>query len=330
MLDAVRHYLHDTLGVVPRIHDWDGARQLPYALRDNFDLCAMEVLGREVVLAVRSAARKRLSPVDVAKQLGRVAAAADRPVVYVTSSMPAYERQRLVALKQAFIVPAAQMYLPDIGVDFRERLRGVRVEAREKFAPATQAMLIQRLLLGPWFEEWSLTDAAQELHYTPMTASRVASELVAAGLFEGQRTGRHRTIRPVQPQRATWDAARPRLRTPVASRLWLPPKQGVPTMAAPLAGLSALAALTMLSAPTWPIRAIEASAARAVEGRRVEGTLLDEPMQDGPVFEVWRYMPRLSDGGDTVDPLSLLLSLDEIEDARVQGALLELEQALPW
>ena len=80
MLDAVRQYLHDTLGVVPRIHDWDGARQLPYALRDNFDLYAMQVLGREVVLAVRSAARKRLPPVDVAKQLGRVAAAADRPV----------------------------------------------------------------------------------------------------------------------------------------------------------------------------------------------------------------------------------------------------------
>jgi hypothetical protein len=31
-----------------------------------------------------------------------------------------------------------------------------------------------------------------------------------------------------------------------------------------------------------------------------------------------------------VDPLSLLLSLDGVEDARVQGALLELEQALPW
>lgn len=330
MLESVRQYLHDTLGVVARIHDWEGARQLPYVLRDTFDLHAMQLLGQEVVLAVRGAARKRLPPGDVARQLSRIEAAADRPVVYVTASLPAYERQRLVASKQPFIVPAAQLYLPDIGVDFRERVRGLRGDAQERFAPATQAMLIQHLLDGPWGDAWNVTEAAQGLCYTPMTASRAARELVAAGLFEEQRTGRHRTIRPIRARRATWELARPRMRTPVAYRLWVRPEQRGPTMAAPLAGLSALAALTMLSAPTWPTRAIEPQAARAIEGMRVGRTYAEGPMQDGPMYEVWSYTPRLMSGGETVDPLSLVLSVEDIADARVQGALEELEQGLPW
>lgn len=330
MIEAVRQYLNDTLGVAPCIVAWDDARQLPYALRDNFDLYALQVLGREAVLAVRGADRAKLSPTDISTQLARITVAADRPVVYATAEMPAYERRRLVALRQPFIVPAAQMYLPDFGVDFRERVRGVRIETRETFAPATQAMLIQHLLIGSWFEDWSVADAAQGLHYTPMTASRVARELVAAGLFEGHTTGRHRALRPLREQRATWDLARPHLRSPVAHRLSLPPEHDPPMVAAPLAGLSALAALTLLTAPRWPIRALEATAARAIEGTRVDRTLSGGMVQDGPEYEVWRYTPGLLSDGHMVDPLSLLLSFDGVEDARVQGALLELEQTLPW
>ena len=330
LLDAVRQYLHETLGVTPCIHEWDGARELPYALRDAFDLYATQLLGHEVVLAVRRATHGPIAPADVTRRVARIEAAADRPVVYVTSTIPAFERQRLVALKQPFIVPAAQLYLPDLGVDFRARVRGVRREAPETFAPATQALLIQRLLLGPWSEAWNVTDAAAGLHYTPMTASRAARELVAAKGFTEERRGRHRMLRPVRDRRETWEFVRARLRTPVAYRLWTLPEQPVPNVVAPLAGLSALSALTMLRAPMWPIRAIEASAAGAIEGRRVGRVRAGEPVPDGPVYEVWRYSPSLTGGGQTVDPLSLLLSVDAVEDARVQGALQELEEALPW
>lgn len=330
VLTTLRQYLQDTLGVAPRLRAWEGARQLPYAIRDHFDLYAAPLLGREVLVAVRRTPHGRMPPTDIARQLGRLDAAADRPVVYVTPTLPAYERQRLVALKQPFIVPATQMYLPDLGVDFRERVRGVRGEAHDTFAPATQALLIQRLLLGPWFEAWNVTEAARALHYTPMTASRVARELVAAELFEEERAGRHRTLRPRRAPRATWDLARPRLRSPVAHRLWSPPDAPAPMVEAPLAGLSALAALTMLSAPSWPIRALEPNAARAIEGTRAVRERVGTPVLEGPEYEVWRYSPALTGGGQTVDPLSLWLSVDEVEDARVQGALLELEEALPW
>ena len=47
-------------------------------------------------------------------------------------------------------------------------------------------------------------------------------------------------------------------------------------------------------------------------------------------LELWNYSPALVPDTSLVDPLSLILSLHSDGDDRVQQALAELEEHLPW
>lgn len=62
---------------------------------------------------------------------------------------------------------------------------------------------------------WAPLDLAREAGYSRMTASRVARELVAANLVSAQREGRGASLRFVMARRSLWEAALPRLRSPV-------------------------------------------------------------------------------------------------------------------
>jgi hypothetical protein len=54
------------------------------------------------------------------------------------------------------------------------------------------------------------------------------------------------------------------------------------------------------------------------------------PMSGYIECQMWNYSPALQPGSDTVDPLSLTLSLQDSADERVQNALDELRGELPW
>lgn len=329
-LDQLGEYLRETLGLTPTLGAWHGEQALPYALRDAFEFREGELLGRPIVLAIQRAQTNAWTVGEIAGRVRRIEQSAGRPVVYVTTRMPSFARARLVAQRIPFVVPGAQMYLPDLGIDFRERLRGIRQAAVSHLAPATQALLVSHLLFDQWDQDWNVTQAARERRYTAMTASRVARELVAAELFTEHVIARQRYLRPLRGPRETWEIARPLLRTPVMRRFWLAPDEAHALAGAPLAGVSALATMTMLGTPTWPIVALDAKAAHALDGHHVEGTTAGARISDGPVCEVWRYPPTPAPGAPTVDPLSLILSLQEEDDARVQGALQELAGQLPW
>ena len=329
-LDPLGEYLHETLGLTPQFGEWPGQGMLPYALRDPFEFQAGTLLGHPIVLLIQRATTTGITAGEIAGRVRRIESAAGCPVVFVTTHMPAFARARLVAQKIPFIVPGVQLYLPDLGIDFRERQRSVRQSALVHLAPATQALLIPHLLFDQWAEDWAVTHAAGQRGYTAMTASRAARELVAAELFTEHLVERQRFLRPLHGPRETWELARQLLRTPVIRHVWLDPDDAHALAGAPLAGVSALATMTMLGTPTWPIVALDATAARSLRGHRVDRYAGGAPVSDGPVCEVWRYTPALSPGATTVDPLSLLLSLQTEDDARVQGALQDLAELLPW
>ena len=55
-----------------------------------------------------------------------------------------------------------------------------------------------------------------------------------------------------------------------------------------------------------------------------------EPNDYTQALELWIYDPALVPGRDTVDPLSLTLSLQDSTDERVLQALDDLKGQLPW
>lgn len=93
-----------------------------------------------------------------------------------------------------------------------------------------------------------------------------------------------------------------------------------------LAGLSALAHHSMLAAPKQQVYAVNRTKWRSVDASMEN----PGPMTGYIECQLWNYSPALQPDGDTVDPLSLTLSLQDSTDERVQNALDELKGELPW
>ncbi len=186
-------------------------------------------------------------------------------------------------------------------------------------------MLITALLRQPWEAEWQPSKVGIALGYTPMTLSRVVKEITAAGLATAYTVGRSRWLRMEFPPQQIWERAKPVLRTPVKRTIWVHADGPV---ASRLAGLSALARYSMLAEPKWPVYAIGAADWKAAVDAGVRE--LPEPIAGAQEWQLWSYSPALLPGAATVDPLSLLLSLHDNSDDRVQIALDELKEQLPW
>jgi hypothetical protein len=328
LVTAVLRYLQEVLGIEALgVKPWARANELPYFLRDTFAFSELELLGQPVVLAVgRAEAKQSLS--EVRTWLDKVRALAGQPVVYVTHALASYDRRRLIVQKVPFIVPGNQLYLPDLGLDLREYFRQRTAATQAALSPSTQALLITALLSQPWQSDWQPSTVAAVLGYTPMTLSRVVKELTAAGLASAYTVGRSRWLRMELPPAQVWERAKPAMQTPVRRRVWVQAHGVGQHGPSRIAGLSALACCSMLAEPQWPVYAMTAADWKAATDVGVRE--LPEPEAGAHEWQLWSYSPALVPDAPTVDPLSLMLSLQDSAEDRIQLALDELKGQLPW
>lgn len=329
--DEAVHYLRDTLGVKPVSRPWPGAAKLPYYLQSEFDLHELRIADRAILLAL-SRRKSALTLSGLRARLDKVRAAVNQPVVYATEALASYERKRLIEQKIPFIVPGNQLYLPDLGIDLREYFRQPRKETSAAFSPAAQAMALRALLSKSTQEQWQPAAVGNELGYTAMTVSRAVSELTGAGIAKLEQRGRTRWLLMARPPAETWEAIKPRLRTPVRREFWAQTATVLRQKRMPLAGLSALAHYSDLADQSLPVYAISAAQAKSPILRKV--TEVPEPLPEGCRLQVWTYAPLLvsdiTTGQNAVDPLSLSLSLEDSTDERIQLALEQLKEHYPW
>lgn len=319
-------YLHETLGVSTSGYEpWANQESLPYFLRDAFEFRQLDLLGHTVLLALERNAEKP-SIGDIRVRLDKVRSMAGQPAIYVTEALASYERKRLIEQKVPFIVPGNQLYLPDLGIDLREYFRQRPGSAEASLSPSAQAMLITALLRPHWKAEWHPAETAAILGYTSMTLSRAVRELTAAGLAHAHKAGRSQYLSMAYSPRETWERAIPLLRNPVQRSVWTS-TQTRPELPVRIAGLSALARLSMLTEPRLPVFAVSRAAWQAAKASIVE---LPEAMPGTCEWQLWNYTPALQPDSATVDPLSLMLSLRDSTDERVQSAMDALKARLPW
>lgn len=286
------------------------ARYRPYSVTvEGQVLCAVEALGEDLP-----------PPARLVKQLRRLAEQLQRKpetCCLVVEHLDAYSRKRLIELKQPFCMPGQQLYWPVLGyIQTRIREKPRPQPAGENLSPAAQQVLLA-VLLGRIVLPSAITALAKPLDLSPISASRAAAELTASGLLQTEHEGRHRWLNTDQDFGNVWERAQGVLRNPVM-RIVRVRQAERPAAARLLAGETALAEQTMLSAAGLPCYAM-AHRDWKVAGREKEVINHDD---DGLCrIELWRYPPeRLSDS-PCVDPLSLALSLRDEEDERVHQAM---------
>ena len=161
-----------------------------------------------------------------------------------------------------------------------------------------------------------------------MTMGRALTELEAAGLTDGRNAGKERLARFARQGRQLWEAALPRLASPVRRSLRVDATV-VTSLGLLQAAETALAGYSMLAPPDFATYAVYA---RADGIGRLEESRVDDldDEENRPVIELWRYDPKLLSGADKVDALSLFLALRDQEDERVQQALDAMMEGFQW
>lgn len=151
---------------------------------------------------------------------------------------------------------------------------------------------------------------AERFGVTAMAVSAALKTLSTLPPFKRGKEGRLLYLETEATGNPLFEQLRTKLFTPVQARAYLH-EADVPGYALP-AGESALSKLTDLAAPRVPIVAI---AKKAASGLPLLPSL---PAWEGYVqVELWRYTPLILAHNGTVDPYSLALSLEDVDDPRL-------------
>lgn len=316
-------YLLETLGIPIKASPWIGSRSLPLFLRDQYEFYELILLDRSFLALVDSDPDVN-SPGRIRKHFDQIQKNWSIDPVYVSGSMPAYNRKRLISHKISFIVPGNQMYLADLGIDLREHIAKKRLSRHStKVSPSTQTVILFAMLSKTdlVFTPSSLAD---KLPYSAMTMSRAFDELETLGLGKIEMDGRERVLYFEADKRRLWESSKISLSSPVRKRVYMRStgqQIGVPS------GLTALSRYSMLAEPANPEYAIS-----SVEWKELQdsGRIETFPDPSHLTIEVWNYDPKIFAIAGTVDKFSLYLSLRDEKNERVEAALDEMLDNIKW
>ena len=301
--------------------------ELPYFLRDLYDVLPGELLGHLVTFAFVKG-RQLLAAQQIDQHAKQLHELLKNPVIVALPEIGPGERKQLIKHGIAFVVPNRQLFAPRLGMILSERFRTESRREQELLSPATQALVIWFLHHQPISESWHPFEEAAALGYTGMTATRGIRELLQLDLFKLEVRGRAKYLKLSGSRRDLWDKAKPHLRTPVLRTLWTYDRRIFALRGARWAGESALARMTMLSEPQQPTLAMTAD---IVEQAKQAGIFFEpRELADGVAVQLWRYTPEMQAQEKTVDVLSLWLSLRASQDDRIQIALDEIEEKFIW
>lgn len=332
LLDALIEYFSEVTGSNILPEEMPGGRSdlLPVFLSQKYQLYSVKLFSKDYVLLIQKGGEKP-TPSQAENHSARVNETLKAEAVFVFSKLDSYVRKRFVDKGIPFIVPYQHLFLPMVFMDFREQTsRGQDLtDDGEKVTTSAQVLLLYYFHHHEMIGDWSLTRWAEALEYSNMTISRAWKELAAKGLCTEERKGRITALRFPYSNKELWSRAMPSLRNPVrhkrSAKIVNEDKLKLCK-----AGLSALADRTLITegprkAYAMPLRAWKT----AIEDGNLErASVADE---SAVTIETWRYNPSLISCEDKgVDSLSLYLSLKDVPDERVQGALREIVDEFPW
>lgn len=239
-----------------------------------------------------------------------------------------YRRKSLIEKRIAFVIGDGQMYMPFLGLDLKKIPQQAETETDKKKKIFTaSAQLAYLYFLYNKEVVVNATVFAEKMGISVMTASRALNDLYYAELTTceiGGKTGRSKQYRRIQDP-DYFQKGRELIKSPVKKVLY---GKNVPK-GAYIAGLEALAELSMINPPDHPVKAISVKELhnQKIETVRNKDIIEDEKLAE---IEVWEYDPGFFADNTYVDSLSLYASLKDKHDERVEQALEKIMGGKTW
>ena len=319
MIKTVIDYITKGFGEVGGCESIRLPRSMPLVISSGYKFYKCRILGVECVIATAVKGMVH-TPRRVQKQLEQVRAELNKPVVFATDGLHPHDKERYVALRIPFVAPGKFAYLPFAGAmqDSTHRDFVLNRDTLSSVAQLVVLAFLEHRLHSPV----TVKDAAELLAFSVPAIQNAFRELECFGLGDRVKRSASRALDFVfaDSGRALWDKARVRLISPVRKTVGLP---CVPTQGCVVAGVDALAALGRLNdqPPTVFATAINGFGKSGIE----VVSALGAPYR----LQLWAYAPQRL-GGDGIDFLSLVLSLADESDDRIQIEIERLMEEFQW
>jgi len=311
-MNELEKYLQQTLGIDVVIKGLPAGKLkiLPLYMRQMYNLKTIRLYEREI-LFLEQKDKERLTVEQYRKHIQIIENAFNKPVVLVLEQIEAYKRNRLIEKQIAFIIPAKQMFIPQLLIDLRE-FRHTAQKKKEKIQPAAQCLLLFHLLKEN-VEDMNFKTIAEKLNYTPMTITRAVNELTEKALcrIEGRKD---KKIVFERDKKAVWERALPYLQNPVKRTIYI--EEYIDNNLIFESGYTALSSFTNMAAE--PTKCFAISKTDYMYLKKHKQITITNKMEGRICLEIWKYAPGILAEKRLVDPLSLYLIFKETKDERVE------------
>ena len=216
----------------------------------------------------------------------------------------------LLQQKVPFIVDGRQAYLPFLGT-FLQAVSDVKNE-NVRFSLPAQLLATMYLYSRETF--LYIKKAVEFLPYSAMSITRAMREMEASELFYVEKDKQNNVLRSQFAKQELFEELKARFNSPIWKRGYIDNECVANDMV--LAGEDALAEKSML-ANTLPAK--YAAYKKIVDIGVLNSELLDSKKQSE--LQLWSYDTLLFSQLDIPDPISLVVSLKDVHDERVEQAL---------
>ena len=319
----MKKYLAEIFGISVKIENWDGKSKLPLYLRNKREYFVLSMGNMQSVLMKNNSDNFNVSSFE--KEMQEIEKYAEMSVILWLDVVSTYQRNALVKNGIPFIVPNSQIFVPELGMSLKEFCAGKR-EKVEKISAAAQFLLLY-FIYQKKHEEKSQSKIAEYLNMSAMNVSRAVQELQELGLVESRKEGTSKVIKSVATGKELYQLSSEYLQSPVQKKIYVSLKYF--DMDLPFAGETALAKKSMLNYPKCTVFAMDKKLVKNIPQEAiVEPKLMTD--NDYIEIELWKYNPSVYISDEMVDIVSLVQSLKDVEDERVEMQLEEILEESEW
>lgn len=333
----VINYIKETLGentLVNPIHK-NELGYLPMYITQAYRLYNLELFNQALIL-VELKEENDLSILQVDKHLQLIKNTFNRKVVVVLENLMSYGRNRLIEKGINFIVPAKQMYLPELLIDLKESYSNPKAKLKPDYLlPSAQFLLFYHIIHRDKklsLENNSFKEIAQRLNYTPMAITYAVEDLKQHELLDvyGEK---EKYIKFNLERNELWYIAEQSkmLINPVLKTVYVDVKPSNIFMLN--SNASALPEYSTMNPSKQKYFAIEKN--KFYELQKNNELVNANDYEGNYAIEVWKYNPEtiveeMGNERPVVDPLSLYLSLKDSLDERIEMALEQIIEKYIW
>lgn len=313
-------FLKSIFGENITITSYEYPRNTPAYIRDNYNLQLLSWDEHQCALLLPNNHSWRIP--SLKKQFANFCTLCPLPCALYLDELTAQQRRNLVESRLPFIAESKQVYLPFWGCFFYEKYTS-SFRPEENMAPGTQLVFLY-LYYSEQKGNMNLTELSKKLRLSKATCSRAIRDLAKSEIITIKNEGTNKWIIPLFDKPEFLRKAYNRMKSPVKRVIYV--KDEPSGLLSLKSGVKAISSISMVGAKEYDRGlAVSAKTASTIPS---DSVISKREFEDfgGSAIEVWSYPPELLSDNKQVDDISLLLSLENDPDERIQAGLDEIRK----